>query len=80
MNIKIEANKRNYVLNANRLSTNTESATVSIMYDRGTTGGDTRVTSGGDIRVILISQTVYPVNVLANKRNYVLNAPLIKVQ
>ena len=80
MNITIAANKRSYVLNANRLSTNTVSATVSMTYDRGTTGGDTRVTSGGDTRVISVTQTVYPVNVLANKRNYTLNAPLIKVQ
>lgn len=80
MNITIQANKRNYVLNANRLSTNTESATVYLMDDRETTDGNIRVTSDGDIRVVSTSQIVYPVNVLANKRNYTLNAPLIKVQ
>ena len=80
MNIKIDANKRNYVLNANRLTATTSAQTITSYDTRVTTDGDTRATTDGDTRIITIENTVYPASLTANKRNYVLNAPLIKVQ
>jgi len=79
MNIKLEANKRNYILNANQVSSSTEE-TISYNETRGTTDGDIRVLDNGDIRIVLLTSQGYPATVSANKRNYTLNAPLIKVQ
>ncbi len=79
MNIVIVANKRDYTLNANIVESG-EQETYIAEFERVTSFGDTRVVSTGETRVIHVSETSNPYILYANKRDYSLNAPLVKVE
>ena len=75
VSLTVEANPRDLSLVANEFDVNDSQVSYTAEFDRVTSFGDTRVIDAGDIRIIHVSETSNPYELIANKRNYMIIAP-----